>query len=257
VDQAKKLELLDQQIAAAKDGHPEDFTVWRQTTEVVLRNVLGDTNPLYASFQEIRYGLSIWTDSTPDEAWAEAQASGVGEAIAILKAAKTEVELQGGLPESAAASPAQGKEVLIVHGHDERRKHEVARLVAKLTKNERVILHEQAEEGRTIIEKFEAHAADTGYAIAIATGDDVGRSRSSTEDQPRARQNVILELGFFYGALGRSRTALLYEDGVELPSDLDGIARIGLDDSGGWKLRLARDLDKSGIGIDWSALSSG
>jgi predicted nucleotide-binding protein len=254
MDRSKKLELLDQQIAAAQDGQPGDFDVWRQTTEVVLRNVLGDANPLYDSFKNIRYGLSIWTDSTPEEAWARAQAGGVREAIAILKAAKVEVEIVGGLPESAAM-PA-GKQVFIVHGHDEARKHEVARFVTKVTKNEPVILHEQAGKGRTIIEKFEAHAADTGYAIVIATGDDVGRSRLSEEDQLqlRARQNVVLELGFFFGALGRSRTALLYEDGVERPSDIEGIARISLDGSEGWKLELARELEGAGIGIDWSGL---
>jgi predicted nucleotide-binding protein len=252
MDRSKKLELLDQQIAAAQDGQPDDFDVWRQTTEVVLRNVLGDANPLYDSFTKVHYSPLIWTDSTPQDAWTRAQASGVRQAIAILKAAKAEVEIVGGLPESAAM-PA-GKQVFIIHGHDDRRKYEVSRFVTKVTKNDPVILHEQANEGRTILEKFEAYAADAGYAIAIATGDDVGRSRSADEDQLRPRQNVVLELGFFYGALGRSRTALLYEDRVELPSDLDGIARIHLDDSGGWQVLLTRELDKAGIGVDWTGL---
>jgi predicted nucleotide-binding protein len=223
MDRSKKLELLDQQITAAKDGHPDDFDVWRQTTEVVLRNVLGDANPLYDSFKNVRYGLSMWTDTTPQEAWERAQARGVREAIAILKAAKAEVEIVGGLPESVAM--AAGKQVFVIHGHDQARKHEIARFVTKVTKNDPVILHEQANEGRL-----------------------------SEVDQPRARQNVILELGFFFGALGRSRTALLYEDGVELPSDVDGIMRIRLDDSGGWQVLLARELDKAGIGVDLSGL---
>jgi predicted nucleotide-binding protein len=121
-----------------------------------------------------------------------------------------------------------------------------------------VILHEQANEGRTLIEKFEDHAADAAYAVVLATGDDVGRSAACEADDepltPRARQNVVFELGFFFGSLGRAKVALLYEEGIERPSDTDGIARIPLDAAGGWKLLLARELDNAGIGVDWSAL---
>jgi predicted nucleotide-binding protein len=254
MDRDKKIELLDERISEANYGKPKDFDVWRQTTEVVLRSVLGDTNPLYTSFREVHYGLPAWTDATPPDVWERAQANGVIEVIAILKAAKIEVELTGGLPESKAEQIVGGKQVFIVHGHSDARKHEVARFVARLTKNEPIILHEQANGGRTIIEKFELHAADAGYAIIIATGDDVGRARGSAAERPRARQNVVFELGFFFAALGRARTALLYEDGVENPSDIGGLAYIPLDDSGGWKLLLARELEGAGIGVEWAAL---
>jgi predicted nucleotide-binding protein len=252
VQQARKIQLIDQQITEANNGDPQDFNVWRETTAVVLRTVLGDTSPLYVSFREIQYGLSMFSTSTPAEAWERARTRGVSEAIAILKAARTEVELTGGSPEASA--PAIGNKIFIIHGHSEARKHEVARVVSHLTKNEPVILHEQANEGRTILEKFEFHAAEAGYAIAIATADDIGRAKSSATELPRARQNVIFELGFFFGALGRQRAALLYESGVERPSDLDGLVHIQLDDSGGWKLLLARELDNAGIGVEWSAL---
>ncbi len=142
----------------------------------------------------------------------------------------------------------------MVHGHDEARKHELARFLRAATGNEPVILHEQANAGGTVLEKFEAYAADAGYAVVIATGDDVGRAAASVTDQPRARQNVVFELGFFFGALGRPRVALLYEDGVEIPSDISGLVRIPLDPAGAWKMLLAREMDSAGIGIEWSAL---
>jgi len=88
----------------------------------------------------------------------------------------------------------------------------------------------------------------------IATADDIGRVANSTDEAPRARQNVIFELGFFFGALGRSRVALLYEEALERPSDTDGIVRVQLDGAGGWKLLLARELDAAGVGVDWTAL---
>jgi predicted nucleotide-binding protein len=250
----RKLDLLQQQIDEAKDGTPDDFSLWRQKTGVVLRNVLGDANPLYASFTSVQYSLSIFSENTPQTVFDQARIRGVKQAIAILKAAKTEVELTGGIPERGEGPASTGDRIFVVHGHNEARKHEVARVLRGLTGNEPVILHEQASQGRTIIEKFEDHAADVAFAVVIATGDDIGRAASGTEEHPRARQNVILELGFFFGALGRARVALVYEEGVERPSDIDGIIRIPLDEAGGWKLLLARELEGSGVGIDWSAL---
>ena len=256
VNHERKLELLDQRIAEANGGSPADFSLWQQRTEVVLRNVVGDASPLYSSFQDISYTLSMFSVRTPQSAWVEQQQSGVRQAIAILEAAKTEVELSGGLPEPAAGTHPSGSSVFIVHGHDDAKKHEVARFLRKLTGNEPVILHEQANGGRTIIEKFEEHAADAGYAVVIATGDDLGRAVPDDALLPRARQNVIFELGFFFGILGRSRVALLYTEGLDRPSDIDGVVRIALDEGGAWKMLLAREISGAGIGVVWSALGS-
>ena len=160
----------------------------------------------------------------------------------------------GGAPEATSAR-VLGQSVFVVHGHDDARKHETARVLAKLTGNEPIILHEQANAGRTLIEKFEKHAGDVGYAVVLATRDDVGRAVGEQEEHPRARQNVVFELGFFFGRLGRARVALLYEEDIELPSDTDGIAYIPLAGDG-WKLVLARELDAAGIGVEFTALKS-
>lgn len=224
---------------------------------MVLRNVLGDASPLYASFTGVQYGLSIFSFDTPRSAWAQAQVAGVRQAVAILEAAKYEVDLSGGAPDPSsigAAGQHGGKTVFVVHGHDDARKHEVARFLRAATGNEPVILHEQANAGGTVLEKFETYAADAGYAVVIATGDDVGRAVSADVDRPRARQNVVFELGFFFGALRRARVALLFEEGMEVPSDLAGLVRIPLDAAGAWKVLLAREMDGAGIGIDWTAL---
>lgn len=119
-----------------------------------------------------------------------------------------------------------------------------------------MILHEQANEGRAIIEKFESHAADAAYAVVIATADDVGWAKDADTERPRPRQNVILELGFFFGRLGRARVALLYEEGVERPSDIDGVLYVPLDAAGAWKPALARELKAAGVGVDPSGLIS-
>lgn len=254
MDHSRKIELLDQQIVEARGGNPENFNLWKQRSEVVLRNVVGDANPLYASFAQIRYTLSAFSSGTPQSAFDQARVRGVQQAIAVLEAAKVEVELSGGVPEPTSGRASTGSSVFIVHGRDEARKHEVARFLARCTAQEPVILHEQANEGRTVLEKFEDHASAAAYAVVIATPDDRGRAADESDERERARQNVIFELGFFFGALGRKKVALLYAEGVERPSDVEGLVRIELDDAGAWKMLLARELDAAGVGVDWTAL---
>ncbi len=258
MDLTRKLELLDQQIADANGGHPSNFEAWKQKTEVVLRNVLGKESPILESFQDNRYHPSMWTENTDFAPYVRA---GVQRAVSMLESAKVELELQHELAEAVepaggdpAAMPEPGREIFIVHGHDDARKHEVARLLKGLTGQEPIILHEQPDMGRVLLEKFEQTAARTGFAVIIATGDDVGRAKGKTEDEPRARQNVVFEMGFFFGALGRERTSVLLEQGVEEPGDVDGLVYVPLDGAGGWKSTLARNIDAAGIDIDWSAL---
>lgn len=143
----------------------------------------------------------------------------------------------------------QSRRVFIVHGHDSAAKESVARYLTKLDLDP-IVLHEQPNAGRTIIEKFEAHA-DVAFAVVLLTPDDVGHPIGiATEAKPRARQNVILELGFFTAALGRSRVCALYIGGVEIPSDFSGVLYHELDSGGAWRLMLARELKAGGLDID-------
>jgi len=142
-----------------------------------------------------------------------------------------------------------GKDAFIVHGHDETVKERVARYIEKLGLNA-IILHEQPNAGRTIIEKFETYS-NVGFAVILLTPDDVGASRQATSNnQLRARQNVIFELGYFIGKLGRNRVCALYKQEIELPSDIDGLLYLPLDNSGAWKLSLAKEIKHAGIPID-------
>lgn len=138
--------------------------------------------------------------------------------------------------------------VFIVHGHNDRMKIEIARTIEKLGLNP-IILHEQANRGHTIIEKFETHS-DVSFAIILMTCDDLGRVKTGEEDKYRARQNVILEMGYFIGKLGRSKVLPLYEKGVELPSDLYGLLYTPIDDTGNWKFALVKELRATGHKVD-------
>lgn len=140
--------------------------------------------------------------------------------------------------------------VFVVHGHDHGVKEAVARFIEKLGAKV-VVLHEQSDRGQTVIEKFEHHS-DVSYAVVLLTADDRGGQRSASyeEQRPRARQNVILELGFFLAQLGRSRVGVIHEPGVEIPSDYSGVLYIPLDEAGAWRFLLARELRAAGLDVD-------
>ncbi|HHF7367636.1 TPA: TIR domain-containing protein [Legionella bozemanae] len=138
--------------------------------------------------------------------------------------------------------------VFIVHGHDLGAKYQVARVIEKL-KLKPIILDEQIDEGLTIIEKFEKHSSQAQLAVVLLTGDDIGYPKNDpTQKKPRARQNVIQELGFFMAKLGRKNVIGLYEDGVELPSDYSGVLYIKLES--GWELKLAKELKGRGVRVN-------
>lgn len=142
--------------------------------------------------------------------------------------------------------------IFIVHGHDESMKQSVARTIEKLELDP-IILHEQSNLGNTVIEKFMTHS-NVGFAVVLLSGDDMGYSLKEGEEmsKKRARQNVILELGFFIGKLGRNRVIALVDNinDFELPSDINGIVYIPYDSSESWKFGIVRELMANGYNLD-------
>jgi predicted nucleotide-binding protein len=141
--------------------------------------------------------------------------------------------------------------IFIVHGHDEAAKESVARFIEHLLGTKPVILNEQAHQGITLIEKLERYR-NIGYAVVLLTPDDIGGVKDSERDslRLRPRQNVVLELGFFIGALGRDRVCTLYKREIEMPTDYVGSGYIAMDAGGGWKMGLARELKAANFAVD-------
>ncbi len=254
MDAEKKLELLRGQVEGAASGEPEDFEGWRQRTASALRLAMGQGHQLCVNFEDINYGLVMYSLDTPPSAWDDAQEDGVRQGTAILEAAIFEVEATiSSMPAQPGGRSTDGP-VFIVHGHNTQRVAEVSNTVNALTGKKPVVLHEEADEGRTIIEKFEHHAAGASFVVAILTADDVGRAESEGPEKARARQNVVFEAGYFIGALGRSRVVLLHEAGVDLPSDLDGVLYKTLDDGGAWRYAIATEMQAAGLDADKNKL---
>lgn len=128
-------------------------------------------------------------------------------------------------------------------------KHSVARIVEKQGL-EAIILREKTNQGKTIIEKFEAHS-DVGGAICLFTADDVGKAKAETTENPRARQNVVFEAGYFMGKLGRNHVVMICEAGVEIPGDLSGVVYT---DKSDWKTDVLKELKAMGYSIDMNKL---
>jgi predicted nucleotide-binding protein len=150
--------------------------------------------------------------------------------------------------------PEVGRRVFVVHGHDEEAKQSAARCLGKL-ELEAIILHEQPNQGRTIIEKFEDYA-DVGFAAVLLTPDDMGAARDDIDNlRPRARQNVIFELGFFIGKLGRERVCALHRGNVEIPSDFAGVLPVPMDPGGAWRFTLGREIKAAGLDVDLNKLA--
>jgi predicted nucleotide-binding protein len=239
------------------------FIKWHRDTKVALRYIFGESSNNVQEFEQIRYsprnyaiaaGGTVETDKY--------RKAGLERARAVLESMLREVmEYWSDSPNTPAlpqGKPATNK-VFIVHGHDAGMKETVARFLQCL-KLEPVILHEQPNEGKTIIEKFEKHS-DVAFAVVLLSGDDIGGRRGDAvfviadaerrlNLRARARQNVILELGFFFGRLGRERVCPLVKAGVEIPSDYDGVVYVPFDDAGAWKQELFRELKAAGFNID-------
>lgn len=153
------------------------------------------------------------------------------------------------LEKPSTAIVRSASKVFIVHGHDDATREAMARFLSKLGL-EPIILHEQANEGRTIIEKLEYYS-DVGYAVVLLTPDDEGRKKAEGEVlRDRARQNVLLELGYFMCKLGRRGVCALHRGSVEIPTDYIGVLYVPLDEAGGWQLRLAKELKAAGFEVD-------
>lgn len=257
MDKGKALEKLRERVESLKaltisESSDPEFKKWRRDTEVALERIFGQNTRHTLDFKGVSFTPSAFSMDNPEPAFARALRSGIASVEALLRSMIEEVdeywdEAGDAVCGTNTATAKASNRVFVVHGHNEAVREITARLLEKLGL-EPVILHEQPNKGRTIIEKFLDYT-DVAFAIVLLTSDDVG-GKSAETLQPRARQNVLLELGFFLGRIGRDRVAALYEESVEIPSDYDGVLFVPLDSAGGWRFLLARELKAAGLVVD-------
>ena len=258
----KGQELLGLQIEsiAELDQARAEKQKWSDFNSELLRRI-ADTDDLVRDYQP-SVGIAFLGGRSSFSASVKDYRSDVRRYVTRLESIHDRLELIPEAPDLARptttmpkrAYAGAGKRVFIVHGHDEEAKQSVARCLEKLDL-EALILHEHPNEGRTIIEKFENYA-DVRFAVVLLTPDDVGAARNEPDNlRPRARQNVILELGFFLGRLKRHQVCALHKGDVEIPSDFAGVLWVPMDPGGAWRFTLARELKAAGLEVDLNRLA--
>jgi predicted nucleotide-binding protein len=229
-----------------------------------LTGIFGQNTSRYHRYQSAgnldHGGLSLGGSPAPLPQVHKWLAEGKADALALLnQAVKSLEEDLAELPDDSASmtlgptpKPQANDEIFVVHGRDDAAKNEVARVIERAGLKA-TILHLQPNAGKTIIEKFEKHGMAAGFAVVVVTPDDLG-GPSPSDLKPRARQNVIGEMFWFAGRLGRDRVCVLIKDEVEMPSDIAGLGYTPMDAHGGWKNKLLQELDAAGYkNLDWKA----
>lgn len=259
-------ELVDFDVSNLSRGSCPELKAVEARIESTLIRYFGENTSaykLYAGAARVSHYPMVFTigHSTPQAEYTSAVQKNIAESVALLKQAQRAlkedledleihdpiVKLDQGLNVDSKHLELS-RRVFLVHGHDEGARETVARFLEQLG-FQCIILHEQANRGGTIIEKIERNS-DVGFAVVLLTPDDDGCAAGGTPE-PRARQNVLLELGYFIGRLGREKVCALKRGTVEIPSDFAGVVWESMDNSG-WKQALGRELEAAGHDIDWN-----
>lgn len=174
---------------------------------------------------------------------------GVENVLSLVRASITRLRRSPELLGKVRAQDAlrRKENVFIIHGRDEAKWRELKDIVRTEFRLNPIVLMELPDAGcKTVIEKFEKYAQTCTYAIAVFTPDD--EVKGGTDAYLQARPNVIYELGWFCGSLGRSGAMLLLKEGTEMFSDFGGIVqkrfRVNISER---ILEIRRDLEAAGI----------
>jgi predicted nucleotide-binding protein len=206
-----------------------DWTSWKIRVQHTVRQLFGEDS--YA-FGMLAVGLDEEIIGWDEPVFQKAKKQILG-AIASTLTLLDELPAQKG---GAAAPAALSNKVFVVHGHDEKAKTALEIMLREMGLIP-VVLHRQADEGQTIIEKFEKHG-DVGYVFVLLTPDeiaylakDANKPDEERTKEFRARPNVIFEFGYFVGRLGRGSVCCLHTGNVTLPSDVSGVIYKSFKDS--------------------------
>lgn len=172
----------------------------------------------------------------------------IREKIRVLQAVHEQLDICDG-PSIATEmlSPSDTAPIFLVYGRGKERHEIVRRFLQKTTDRSVIVLAEQPDHGRYLLEKLLSNGQEVGFVVLLLTPDDAG-GLSGEDPRPRARQNVVFELGFFIALLGRDRVAALNDPSVELPTAVSGVTYIPLQGDS-WQIELARDLKAAGIAV--------
>lgn len=246
----------------------EEFLVARKIGKQILPVRLDGVRP-----EDVSFARDVsWIDASTqpnDQAIAKLIAQAVGNRPGLTGSSAPDPNTVAGIaklvrehtdtPLESSAAHA----VFVVHGHDEEMKNVVTTYLRSINVTP-VILKELDTSHPTLFNKFEAVGREAKYAVVLISSDDFGTSLIEYKDaaaggpgalEYRARQNVILELGFFLGKLGWDNVFILEREPptvrprFDMPSDLRGVVTRTFDANGGWKDRLLEQLRAKSLAL--------
>jgi len=253
-----EIELVQDLIDKTKNlphRNEEKLDSLKRTTEMRIRKIFGDSTTYLHDLKLISFTPSAYWSGMDKSLYDESWVKGQSKMLNLLNTMEEDLTLDSNKIIKKDKRKLSNK-IFIVHGHDEEMKQAVARAVEKIDLKP-IILHDQPNKGRTIIKKFEDYS-DVNFAIVLLSPDDIAYSKDkSPEDKEfRARQNVIFELGFFVGKLGREHVFILYreEHNFEFPTDYSGICYTPYNNKGQWRFDLIGELNSCGYNVDANKL---
>lgn len=241
-DYEKIMELYSQIERLKSDkaiAYSQDFREWHRKCKNFLTGYYGKDSIEVKTFLDIEF-----TSNVLDENYIKT--------AALHGLTQTQVFFYGLIEEIKNNDHAvnNNNSIFIVHGHDGELKYKIKDLLNKLGLNP-IILHEQANTSKTIIEKIEKYGSEAQAAIILFTPDDIGKSKLEEKDRVRGRQNVVFEAGYFMGLLGRDKTILVVsDDSIELPGDLSGVVYSGSSSD----ISIVKELKTMGFNVDLNKL---
>lgn len=250
-----KIKLIQSLIDDVNELQIDD---WKAFDDIKFRTNMIFTN-LFGEDTRYRNELSSISASIYNSISTEKWIVGTNKTIRLFKTIIEEFETFGASSKNnkkQAVNSEISNKIFIVHGHDNEMKEAVARMLGKIGL-EPIILHEQADKSRTIIEKFTDYS-DVGFAIVLFSPDDFAHEKndSSKDKKARPRQNVIFELGFFIGKLGIERVRVLCREPekLEIPSDYFGVLYKSYDSGGSWENEIVKELKACKYDVDANKL---
>ncbi len=259
ITRGKELEDLPKGTVTEVEEFKDEFFTWNEFTSTLLKNgfeatgtmTLEPANEFGAPDINI-FDIKFGTPKTAEYTKA-AIGSVVKEKLRVLHSIDRRLEVWAEVTSSVIKQDA-GDAIFLVHGRDHEWRETVRGFLERVTSRRVIVLDEEAGKGADILGKLLEHAQKASFAVILLTGDDRGGLSDEGGLRPRARQNVILELGLFLGLLGREKLTVLHEENVEIPSDYLGVSYVPLDENKGWQIGLVRELRAAGINASLDAL---
>lgn len=243
------IDAIDALIEKKVTEDSPEFKAWKSNAERFIIKKFGKDSYEHETFKGYSFCLGIYTFETPEHYFIDACKTDLLSVKAIFETYLAEMKEEQTEHQIVEEIKRDCSKVFIVHGHDDVLKLAVARLIEKQN-IKAIILHEQANQGATIIEKIESNS-DVNAAICLFTADDVCNPENNDKMNNRARQNVVFETGYFMGKLGRDHTIILTDRDVELPSDMQGVVYT---DTSNWQFSVLKELKAIGYKIDYNKL---